>query len=85
MKTVVTLSRVYKKEVKIEIDPKKLKSMGVEEIHDYIDKVFETETPEQDELFDKAELEEIGGEDIDSDRFDITDESGNVIYGGHLY
>ena len=90
MKTLVTLTRVYKKEVTIEIDPKQLESMGVGAIHAYIDEVFENDTTEINELFEKSEFEKIGFnedyiiEDVDADKFEITDKFDRVLYSGYL-
>ena len=87
MKTIVTLTRVFKKEVEIEIPKDLLKGMNEEQIHTFLmeEYVFEDE----DKLFESAELVQIDFEEdslneADTDRFDIEDDNGKKIYGGHL-
>ncbi len=88
MKTVVTLKRFYFKEVEIEISNSMLVGKTEEEIADYL--VDEYPYYEENELFDKASLQylDVGGAETvgveDTDRYDIYDEDGNQIYGGHL-
>jgi hypothetical protein len=87
MKTIVTLTKVFKKEVKIEVDKELLKGMSEEQIHTFLTENYNY--PNEDKLFDEAEFIEIGfSEDslseADTNRFDIKDENGNNIYGGHI-
>ena len=83
MKTKVTLTRVFKKEVVIEVNKDLLKGMNEEQIHDFL--IEEYDFGNENELFESAELVEISyiGE-VDTDRFDIEDDNGKVVYGGHL-
>lgn len=85
MKTTVTLKRFYFKEVEIEIDNKLLRGMDCEEIFTFL---TENQIEEEDEEFDKAELEDLevdykGCINEDTDRFDIYD-GDEQVYGGHL-
>jgi hypothetical protein len=83
----ITLTRVYKKETVIEInlEDKRFKGLSEDEIVDAIREGVITEE-EEEKAFSKEELvmidtpEEFDG---DSDRYDITDNNGEV-YGGHL-
>ena len=85
-KVTVTLKRFYFKEVEIEIDNELLKGMSHEEIATYL--MEEHRYDNEDELFDKAELDDLeidagGVIDEDTDRYDIY-EDDNQVYGGHL-
>lgn len=85
-KVTVTLKRFYFKEVEMEIDNELIKGMSHEEIATYL--IEEHRYDNEDELFDKAELDdlEIDGEGViyeDTDRYDIY-EDNNQVYGGHL-
>ena len=88
MKTVVTLKRFYFKEIEIEISNSMLVGKTEEEIADYL--VDEYPYYEENDMFDRAKLEslDVGGAETvgveDTDRYDIYDEDGNQIYGGHL-
>ena len=88
MKTIVTLKRFYFKEIEIEISNSMLVGKTEEEIADYL--VDEYPYYEENDMFDNAKLEhlEVGGAETvgteDTDRYDIYDEDGNLIYGGHL-
>lgn len=89
MKTVkVTLTRLYKKEVVIEIDKDLIKDIPAEKIDDFL--WNEYAIGDADEQFEEAELEGIdfpdnhGYIDADTDRYDVYDENGKQIYGGHL-
>ena len=70
----------------MEIDNELIKGMSHEEIATYL--IEEHRYDNEDELFDKAELDdlEIDGEGViyeDTDRYDIY-EDNNQVYGGHL-
>tara|TARA_R100000988_G_scaffold103024_1_gene80421 strand:+ start:316 stop:582 length:267 start_codon:yes stop_codon:yes gene_type:complete len=85
-KVTVTLKRFYFKEVEIEIDNELLKGMSHEEIATYL--MEEHRYDNEDELFDKAELDDLeidagGVIHEDTDRYDIY-EDNNQVYGGHL-
>jgi len=85
-KVTVTLKRFYFKEVEIEIDNELLKGMGHEEIATYL--MEEHRYDNEDELFDKAELDDLeidagGVIHEDTDRYDIY-EDDKQVYGGHL-
>jgi len=85
-KVTVTLKRFYFKEVEIEIDNELLKGMSHEEIATYL--MEEHRYDNEDELFDKAELDDLeidagGVIDEDTDRYDIY-EDDKQVYGGHL-
>ncbi len=85
-KVTVTLKRFYFKEVEIEIDNELLKGMSHEEIATYL--MEEHRYDNEDELFDKAELDDLeidagGVIHEDTDRYDIY-EDDNQVYGGHL-
>ena len=85
-KVIVTLKRFYFKEVEIEIDNELLKGMSHEEIATYL--MEEHRYDNEDELFDKAELDDLeidagGVIDEDTDRYDIY-EDDKQVYGGHL-
>jgi len=80
MKTVLTLTRVYYKEVKIELDNSLLKGLSNEEIAEYL--IGDYPYDEEESLFSQAELQD--GEPDDEDRYDIYDDMGNQVYGGHL-
>ena len=85
-KVTVTLKRFYFKEVEIEIDNELLKGMSHEEIATYL--MEEHRYNNEDELFDKAELDDLeidagGVIHEDTDRYDIY-EDNNQVYGGHL-
>ena len=87
MKTTVTLTRVFKKEVTIGISKDLLKSMNEEQIQTFLMEEYKYE--EEDKLFENAELVQIDFDEdslneADTDRFDIEDDDGNNIYGGHL-
>lgn len=87
MKTIVTLTRVYKKEVTIGINEDLLKGMDEEQIQTFLTEKYEPE--DEDKLFENAELVQIDFDEdslneADTDRFDIEDSKGNNIYGGHL-
>jgi len=84
----VTLTRLYKKEVVVEVNNEKFANMTEEEIADAL--MNNCEVDDEDKLFEKAELqqidfnEEVMGIDADTDRYDIYNEEGEQIYGGHL-
>ena len=85
-KVTVTLKRFYFKEVEIEIDNKLLKGMSNKEIATYLMEEYPYNT--EDELFDKAELDNLEIDEggiihEDTDRYDIY-EDDNQVYGGHL-
>jgi hypothetical protein len=85
-KVTVTLKRFYFKEVEIEIDNELLKGMSHEEIATYL--MEEHRYDNEDELFDKAELDDLeidagGVIHEDTDRYDIY-EDDKQVYGGHL-
>jgi|TARA_R110000772_G_scaffold57163_1_gene129666 hypothetical protein len=85
-KVTVTLTRVYMKEVEIEINNDLIKGMTDEEIATFLMEEYSFE--EEDELFDKAELEMVSHDEdslatVDTDRFDIY-EDDKQVYGGHL-
>ena len=70
----------------IEIDNELLKGMSHEEIATYL--MEEHRYDNEDELFDKAELDDLeidagGVIDEDTDRYDIY-EDDKQVYGGHL-
>lgn len=86
-KVTVTLKRFYFKEVEIEIDNELLKGMSHEEIATYL--MEEHRYDNEDELFDKAELDDLeidagGVIHEDTDRYDIYGPGKKQIYGGHL-
>lgn len=87
MKTTITLTRLYKKEVVIEVNKDDLVGMTPEQIGESL---MAHHDSDEDELFDEAELqpiefqEEVRGIDADTDRYDIYDDNGKQIYGGHL-
>jgi len=86
MKTKVTLTRVYKKVVTIEVDEKLLEGKTEEEIGEFL---FGYEFGNEDALFEKAEYQQISFnedslEEADTDRFDIYNKKGKQIYGGHM-
>ena len=62
-KVTVTLKRFYFKEVEIEIDNELLKGMSHEEIATYL--MEEHRYNNEDELFDKAELDDLEIDDIE--------------------
>ena len=87
MKTTVTLTRVFKKEVVIEVNKELLKGMDEEQIHTFLMKEYDYK--DEDKLFENAELVQIGFNEnslneADTDRFDIENDNGENIYGGHL-
>jgi len=87
MKTTITLTRLFKKEVKIEVDKELLKGMDEEQIETFL--MEDYNCANEEELFDKAEFIQIDFDEdslgeFDTNRFDIEDEKGNNIYGGHL-
>ena len=86
MKTIVTLKRFYFKEVEIEVDNKLLRGMELEQISTYL--MEEYPYDEEDEEFDKAELQDLeidykGRIYEDTNRFDIY-EDGKPVYGDLL-
>lgn len=89
MKTIVTLTRVYKKEVEIEIDNELLIGMDEEQIADYLFDDHEWDNDKEEALFDKAPFQDVSfyegkiDESVDDDRFDIYQDD-KIIYGGHL-
>ena len=87
MKAIVTLTRVFKKEVTIEINKDLLKGMNEEQIQTFLMEEYERE--DEDKLFENAELVQIDFDEdslneADTDRFDIEDDNGIHIYGGHI-
>ena len=58
----VTLTRVYKKEVKIIIDNNLIKEKNDEAIHTFLQEEYEIKN--QNELFEKADLKEIPFENL---------------------
>jgi len=83
----LSLTRVYKKEIQIVVDKDLLKGMNEEQIQTFLMEEYGYE--DEDKLFENAELVQIGfGEnslnEADTDRFDIEDDNGNNVYGGHL-
>jgi hypothetical protein len=87
MKTIVSLTRVFKKEVTIEISKDLLKGMDEDQIQTFLMEEYEHE--DEDKLFENAELVQIDFDEdslneADTDRFDIEDGNGNNIFGGHL-
>ena len=87
MRATVTLTRVFKKEVTIEISKDLLKGMNEEQIQTFLMEEYERE--DEDKLFENAELVQIDFDEYslneaDTDRFDIEDDNGTHIYGGHI-
>jgi hypothetical protein len=83
MKAIVTLTRMYKKEVEIEVEPNLIKGMSDEEIATFL--MEEHDYTMEDDLFELAEFEQVAFDDIvDTDRYDIYNENGKNVYGGHL-
>lgn len=86
MKTIVTLTRAYYKQIEIVVDNNLLIDKTEEEIATYL--MEEYEIPNEEELFDEAIMEgmKIRDEDneVDTDRFDIYNDDNSQIYGGHL-
>ena len=93
MKTIITLTRLYKKEVKFQLDPMLVIGKSREEIGEYLcsfDSPINYEASE--DLFNEAEIEIISTphnadevlEDVVGDRFDIESDKGVPLYGGHL-
>jgi len=85
--TTVSLTKVYKKEIQIVVDQDLLKGMNEEQIQTFLMEEYEYE--DEDKLFENAELVQIGFRqnslnEADTDRFDIEDDNGNNVYGGHL-
>lgn len=83
---IVTLTRVFKKEVEITIPTELVKGMTDEEIQVFLSEEYDY--PTEEDYFDSAELEHILHReddlaDADTDRFDIY-ENGRNTYGGHL-
>jgi len=82
MKTTVTLFRYYYKTVKIEIDSDATEGLTPEEIA--------TKLMEEDIVFNDEQVHDtpLIGMDCtgnnEEDRFDVHDENGNHVYGGHL-
>ena len=90
MKTIITLTRVYKKEVQIVVDEELLKGKNEEQITDFLWNEYNYPNEEElEDLFENTKFVEISfNEDslseADTDRYDIEDEEGNIIHGGHL-
>ena len=83
MKTTVTLYRYYSRKQVIEVDIDAIEGLTKEEIADKLHKE-EIVIPEFDE--DVADLVsmEVTPRDEQEDRFDIYNDKGEHIYGGHL-
>ena len=87
METTVSLTRVYKKEITIVVDQDLLKGMNEEQIQTFLIEKYQYK--DEDVLFENAELVQIGFDEdslseADTDRFDIKDDNGKNVYGGHL-
>ena len=81
-RATVTLYRYYYKSIEIEIDEEYLKGLTEEEI---AVKLVGEEIPYDAEAVQEAPIEETdAGENYETDRYDIYDEEGDHIYGGHL-
>jgi hypothetical protein len=81
---IVTLTRVFKKEVEITIPTELVKGMTDEEIQYYLQDEHDYDYIE--EQFEHAESIDIPHDEaiyVDTDRFDIY-EDGKQTYGGHL-
>ena len=82
MEATVTIYRYYFKSIEIKIDPTLLKGLTKEEI---AQKLMDEEIE-----FDSESVHNTGLEGMDctgnneSDRFDIFNDKGDHIYGGHL-
>jgi hypothetical protein len=79
MKATVTCYRTYHKEITYDIEIKE----DVDKGEDLCDTLLESIDYALEEwLFNKAEFED--GEPLDTDRYDVYDEEGKQITGGHL-
>ncbi len=88
-KVLISLTKLYKKELNFYVDPELIEGKSDEEIADYLMEVYDYQ--EKDELLEEQELESIDFPDnhgyidgVDSDRYDVFDEKGKQTYGGHL-
>ena len=80
-KVVITLQRVYYKQIEFEIETDVFEGLTDEEIAvQIIEGNFDDS--EVDNLFGEASLD--GGEEGEECRYDIYDENGKLTYGGHL-
>ena len=80
-KIVLTLQRVYKKEIEIEVDSEQFEGLSNEEI---VDKLCDGEGIDETEIdnsFADASFYEF--DNVEGDRYYIY-EDGKNIYGGHL-
>jgi hypothetical protein len=82
MTTTVTIFRYYFKSIELEIDQEHIEGLTPTEIGEKFDK---GEIPYDEEAVHNTSLQ--GYEPVDNDdtdRYDIHDEDGEHIYGGHL-
>ena len=83
---IVTLTKVYKREVEREVSAELIEGMTDEEIQTFLIEEWDEDDLDDDGLFENVELKEIPFEEsayADTDRFDIY-EDGKCTYGGHL-
>ncbi len=85
MKTLVTITRTYKKELNFYVEEALLEGLTKEQIGDFMISDFEV-PQEKEDLLQEQELEpsECNEDTEDGDRYDIYDDKGILIYGGHL-
>jgi hypothetical protein len=83
---IVTLTKVYKREVEREVSAELIEGMTDEEIQTFLMEEWDEVDLDDDGLFEMVELIEIPFEEsayVDTDRFDIYD-GDEQVYGGHL-
>lgn len=83
---IVTLTKVYKREVEREVSAELIEGMTDEEIQTFLMEEWDEVDLDDDGLFEMVELKEIPFEEsayVDTDRFDIYD-GDEQVYGGHL-
>ena len=87
---IVTLTKVYKREVEREVSAELIEGMTDEEIQTFLIEEWDEVDLDDDgskwKNFEYVELEEISSvvsPYVDTDRFDIY-EDGKQVYGGHL-
>ncbi len=83
---IVTLTKVYKREVEREVSAELIEGMNDEEIQTFLMEEWDEVCLDDEGVFENVELKEIPFEEsayVDTDRFDIY-ENGKCTYGGHL-
>lgn len=83
---IVTLTKVYKREVEREVSAELIEGMTDEEIQTFLMEEWDEVDLDDEGVFENVELIEIPFEEspyVYTDRYDIY-EDGKQVYGGHL-